>query len=119
MAENMMIALQITVIGMSLVFGAILLLWGVMAVLVRVLPEPEEAASEAAPEAAAPVAAPLVTEDAARIRKQRAAAIAVAVALALEAEARVPVFPAPPTATVSAWQAVMRGRLLKERGAIR
>jgi Na+-transporting methylmalonyl-CoA/oxaloacetate decarboxylase gamma subunit len=119
MTENLSIALQMTVIGMGLVFGSILLLWGIMAVLVRVLPEREEASEEATP-VPAPAARPApVAEDAARARKQRAAAVAVAVALALEAEARVLPFPAPATATVSAWQAVMRGRQLKERGAIR
>ena len=36
MAENLITALEITVAGMALVFGAIVLLWGVMALLVRV-----------------------------------------------------------------------------------
>ena len=35
MGENLVTALEITVIGMALVFGAIILLWGVMALLVR------------------------------------------------------------------------------------
>ena len=35
MAENLITALEITVAGMALVFGAIVLLWGVMALLVR------------------------------------------------------------------------------------
>ena len=37
MEPNLLIALQITVTGMSLVFGAIVLLWGMMAILVRTL----------------------------------------------------------------------------------
>ena len=39
MAENLITALEITVAGMALVFGAIVLLWGVMALLVRVTQE--------------------------------------------------------------------------------
>ena len=35
MSDNLLIALQITLIGMSLVFGVIILLWIVMALLVR------------------------------------------------------------------------------------
>jgi hypothetical protein len=118
MADNLMIALQISVIGMSLVFGTILLLWGVMVVLVRVLPEHAAAASAAAA-AVAPAPATALPSDETRARRQRAAASAVAVALALDAAATGRRFPAPPTASVSAWQAVMRGRSLKERGAIR
>jgi hypothetical protein len=35
MSDPILIALQITVVGMGLVFGAILMLWLVMALLVR------------------------------------------------------------------------------------
>jgi hypothetical protein len=120
MAENLGIAVQMTIIGTGLVFGAILLLWGAMVLLVRVLPEKAEARAQGAPGAALPAPPPPAETVAAGARPARAAAAAVAVALALEAGSNVRSFPAPPTATVSAWQAVMRGRQLKEqRGRIR
>jgi Na+-transporting methylmalonyl-CoA/oxaloacetate decarboxylase gamma subunit len=116
MAANLGIALQMTFIGMGLVFGAILLLWGAMALLVRVLPERAEAAAPAAP-SVPKVVAPMADT---KHDSTCAAVAAVAVTLALEAAASGQHFPAPPTATVSAWQAVMRGRQLKEqRGPIR
>jgi hypothetical protein len=48
MFENLGVALQITVVGMGLVFAAILVLWGLIALLVRATatvaaPEPEAA----------------------------------------------------------------------------
>jgi len=53
-------------------------------------------------------------------RKRRAAAIAVTVALAQQADITEPhEFPLPPTAIVSAWQAVMRTRMLNKRGPTR
>jgi Na+-transporting methylmalonyl-CoA/oxaloacetate decarboxylase gamma subunit len=109
MNENLILALQITLVGMGLVFAAILLLWGVMALLVRLTARSVEA--EAEQERAA------LTE---LERKQRAAAAAVAIALAQTAEATEPhEFPLPPTAIVSAWQAVMRTRILNKRGPTR
>ncbi len=104
--DNLSLSLQITVIGMGLVFAAILLLWGMMAALVRLTPDRAEAGSEAEPEAPA----------AEQERKRRAAAAAVAVALA-QADTTLPhEFPEPPTAIVSAWQAVQRSRQLSQRG---
>ena len=119
MADNLWIAGQMTVIGTGLVFGTILLLWGAMVLLVRILPEQPEAVTRPASAAALPAPPPPPAE-AAGAHQARAAAAAVAVALALDAGSNVRHFPAPPTATVSAWQAVMRGRQLKEqRGRIR
>ena len=108
MAENMYNALLITVLGMGLVFAAILMLWGLMALLVRLAPErqPAEAESEAAASALD--------------RKRQAAAAAVAIALAQhEAGDELHEFPLPPTAMVSAWQAVMRSKMLNKRGPVR
>jgi Na+-transporting methylmalonyl-CoA/oxaloacetate decarboxylase gamma subunit len=114
MPENLVAALQITLIGMSLVFGAILLLWGVMAVLVRLAADKPEAEE---------------TFDASKYLKgfddlqRRAAIAAVAVALAQAQAAvgadRVSAHPPPPTAIVSAWQAVRRAQQLKQRGPTR
>jgi hypothetical protein len=104
MSDPMMIALQITVVGMGLVFGAILLLWLVMALLVRL------------------TAGRSLQGDTAEIereRRQRAAAAAVAAALSEQGGARPRLFPLPPTALVSAWQAVSRANHLRRGGRTR
>ena len=109
MAANNHIALQITAIGMSLVFAAIILLWIMMAILVRLTAEKEEIVTE-------------VKVDNQQIetnRKKKAAIAAVVVALAREAETELHEFPLPPTAIVSAWQAVNRSDILKKRGRVR
>jgi Na+-transporting methylmalonyl-CoA/oxaloacetate decarboxylase gamma subunit len=105
MSENLLIALQITFFGMSLVFGVIIMLWIAMALLVRIT------GKRAAPiEAAAPAAE--VDQTAV---KRRAAIAAVAVALAEELTPQLHEFPEPPTSIVSAWQAVQRSRYLTQR----
>lgn len=113
MSENLQISLQITLIGMGLVFAAILLLWAVMAVLVRLTSEKAAAGAEKAGELTE--GEPLAPD-----RKRRAAAAATAVALAQLSESTEPhEFPLPQTALVSAWQAVMRTRILNKRGPTR
>jgi Na+-transporting methylmalonyl-CoA/oxaloacetate decarboxylase gamma subunit len=109
MSEPIAIALQIALIGMALVFTSILLLWGVIALLVRVtaVREPEDA----------PVITPDQTVE--QERKRRAAATAVAIALALEANDQPNLLPQPPTPLVSAWQAVTRSTILDKRGSVR
>ncbi|HEX3052156.1 MAG TPA: OadG family protein [Aggregatilineaceae bacterium] len=107
MGENLVTALEITVVGMSLVFAAILLLWAMMAVLMRLTAETEETA---------PVESKPLTLDEQELRR-RAAIAAVAVALAREQQQLQPhEFPLPPTAIVSPWQSVQRGRLISQKG---
>lgn len=106
-------ALLITLVGMGLVFGAILLFWLFMSVLVRYAGRRDEAVSH--PEAGVEEAA--TTDDEAL--RQWAALAAVSVALALESEVGPKPFPLPPTALVSTWQAVMRSKQLGERGQLR
>jgi Na+-transporting methylmalonyl-CoA/oxaloacetate decarboxylase gamma subunit len=106
MDESLINALIITVIGMGLVFGAIILLWGVMVVLVRLTAERE-------------VKSPYQEAQTAdeTDRRRRAVAVAVAISLARQTVETEPhEFPLPPTALVSAWQAVMRTRMLSKRG---
>jgi sodium pump decarboxylase gamma subunit len=110
--EPITLSLQITLIGMGLVFASLILLWGVMELMVRLTAEKEPTT---AGEVAEPVAA-AVEDD--RARKQQAAAAAVAVALAGQ-DSGPHEFPLPPTAMVSAWQAVMRTDMLKKRGQVR
>ena len=106
MSENLLIALQITLIGMSLVFGVIIVLWISMSLLVRITTEREKPIEEAA----APGPA-----DQSEL-KRRAAIAAVSVALAHELTPQLHEFPEPPTSIVSAWQAVQRSYLLSQRG---
>lgn len=107
MATNLINSLFITLIGMSLVFGAIVLLWGLMNLLMKIAPDKEE-----------PVPDGLETDT--MDLKRQAAAIAVAIAMAQSERIATPkVFPIPPTAVVSAWQAVMRSRILNKRGQVR
>ena len=105
MNENLLIALQITLIGMSLVFGVIVVLWIAMSVLVRLTAQRTAPIAEAAPAAEIDQTA----------LKRRAAIAAVAVALANELTPQLHEFPEPPTSIVSAWQAVQRGRYLTQR----
>jgi Na+-transporting methylmalonyl-CoA/oxaloacetate decarboxylase gamma subunit len=110
MSDSIYVALQITLIGMGLVFAAILVLWGLMAILVRVAPEHQKEGGQA----------DIAPDNDKSEQKRRAAAVAVAIALAQQADIAEPhAFPLPPTAIVSAWQAVMRTRMLNKRGPTR
>jgi Na+-transporting methylmalonyl-CoA/oxaloacetate decarboxylase gamma subunit len=114
-------ALWITLIGMGLVFVAILLLWGLMALLVRVLAERPAPADEPAASAAPGQSA--IPEDALLLaRKRRAAAAAVAAALAAaEARPRPRITARPtPASGISLWQAAHRaGQLSRQNYAPR
>ena len=92
-------AILVTIAGMSLVFGAIMLIWLLMLLLVRYT---------------TPVKEPEVDNS----RQRRAAATAIAAALELQAqdEQQPNIPPPPPTAIISAWQAVMRQNQLQQRG---
>jgi Na+-transporting methylmalonyl-CoA/oxaloacetate decarboxylase gamma subunit len=103
--SNILIALEITALGMGLVFGAIVLLWWMMALLTSLMAE-KEPASDAAE------AAPVIERD----FKSQAAAVAVAIALAEQQASHAHPLPTPPTAIVSAWQLGMRTRQLSQKG---
>ena len=100
------LSLQITLIGMGLVFVSLIVLWGLMELLVRLTPDRKI------------VEGPTVSQGADELEREQAAAIVVALALA-EQELGPREFPLPPTALVSAWQAVMRTDMLKKRGQVR
>jgi Na+-transporting methylmalonyl-CoA/oxaloacetate decarboxylase gamma subunit len=111
--SNLANALFITLAGMGLVFAAILLFWGVMSLMMRLI------TGSGGEEPAVEVGAGLADEAAGLELRRRAALAAVAVALALEAEDRPRLFPLPPPVLVNTWQSVMRARHLARRGDIR
>jgi Na+-transporting methylmalonyl-CoA/oxaloacetate decarboxylase gamma subunit len=119
-------ALIITAIGMGLVFIAIIALWGLMELMVRVTAryasaegagEAEEAGEESG-EKAEPVVeiAPEPAHGLAELKRKAAAA---AVVLALAQEAQQPVYAQMPSYTSgSAWQAISRGGQLNQRATL-
>lgn len=125
MDPNILISIQITLVGMTLVFLALILLWWLMELLVRLtaLRAPKTADAPAAaggqPASLAPETGAAAGDASAEsARRQQAAAIAVALALA-EKDHQAREFPIPPTAIVSAWQAVNRANMLNRRGLVR
>jgi len=102
------LALQITALGMGLVFGAIILLWLMMIALVKLTAERKHAANF-----------PQADSAPAEISPAAIAALTVSVALAEQENASAPVLPEPPTALVSAWQLAMRMRQSSEKGNFR
>ena len=98
-------ALEITWLGLAIVFGSLALLAGLITLITQLT-------SPRIPKVEKP------NETAERLLKRRVAAAAVAFALeqnnALPSE-----FPLPPTAVVSAWQTVMRTNMLNKRGQVR
>lgn len=104
MNPDLWIALQITLAGMAVVFASIFLLWLLMTLLVRMTSG--RTAVQEQPESDRP-------------RKRRAALAAVAVALARQPAYGPRRFPLPPTAIVSAWQAVTRANHLRRGGRMR
>jgi Na+-transporting methylmalonyl-CoA/oxaloacetate decarboxylase gamma subunit len=105
MLENLGVALQITVLGMGLVFGAILLLWGSITLLVRLTTDKPLAKTEHSPGISTNLEL-----------KRRAAAVAVAVALEQAARESAPIFPLPRMQPISHWQAALRSRQMEQRG---
>lgn len=103
--NNLTNSLVITSLGMGLVFLMIILLWGLMVILVSLLHRNESQSS-----------GELGISPQETYQKMMAAAAAVAIALSHEGIPEPHEFPLPPTALVSAWQAVMRTEMLKKRG---
>lgn len=106
MSEALIQSLQITALGMGLVFAAIILLWWMMSLLTAITADKAPASDAAEP-------APVMDSD----PKAQAAAVAVALALAEQQTSRAHPLPEPPTAIVSAWQLGMRTNQLYEKRA--
>lgn len=109
MANDIILSLQITAVGMGLVFGAIIVLWGLMSLMTSLNKE-KDSGEESAPEAVPTVDSGL---------KARAAAAAVALALAEQETSTAHPLPPPPTTVVSAWQLGLRSRQLVQKGSRR
>lgn len=108
MSDAFIQALQITALGMGLVFAALILLWWMMSLLTAITAD-----KPSAPDLAEP--APAVDTD----LKAQAAAVAVAVALAEQQTSNAHALSDPPTAIVPAWVLGMRTRQLYEKRAPR
>ena len=115
-------ALIISAIGMGLVFIAIIALWGMMELMVRVTAryagrEKVEEGEELSPETEPAAEATQAVLDGSVELKRKAAAAAVVLALAQEAEqpgsAQMPLY-----TSGSAWQAVSRGGQLNQRATL-
>jgi sodium pump decarboxylase gamma subunit len=106
---DLTLSLQITVLGMGLVFGAIILLW-VMMILLTTLTAEKNAPAEEEP------AAPEPDSVSPSGFKAQAAAIAVAIALAEQGQSTARPLSQPPTALVSAWQLGMRTNQRSQKG---
>ena len=109
--NDMVIALQITALGMGLVFGAILLLWWMMNLLTSITAD-KESVSASTESSAGTATAPALDID----FKAQAAAIAVVMALAEGQASSTHPFSEPPTTIVSAWQLGMRTRQMYQKG---
>jgi len=106
-------SLQITALGMGLVFGAILLLWLMMVVLTLLTADKETPDKAPASDPSEPAS---VSETDSKLK---AAALAVAIALADQGQSTAHPLPDPPTAIVSAWQLGMRTSQRSQKGNFR
>ena len=110
--NNLTIALEITALGMGLVFAAIILLWWLMALLTNLMAEKDTWSASGVTESNSIGSKPVIDRD----LKAQAAAVAVAIALAEEQTSHAPILSTPPTAIVSAWQLGMRTRQFYQKG---
>lgn len=102
--NDITLSLQITAIGMGIVFGAILILWLTM-ILLTALTEDKNATDSPKP---APVREIEILA--------QAAAVSVAMAIAEQQLSSAHPLKDPPTAIVSAWQLGMRTRQMTQKG---
>ncbi len=106
MSDLFIQSLQITALGMGLVFAAIILLWWLMSLLTAITAD-----RTSTPDSAEP--APIMDNE----LKAQAAAAAVALACAEDQVSTAHPLCEPPTAIVSAWQLGMRTNQLYEKRA--
>jgi Na+-transporting methylmalonyl-CoA/oxaloacetate decarboxylase gamma subunit len=109
--NNMIIALEISALGMGLVFAAIILLWWMMNLLTSLTADKGASSSRSTTVSDSAEPAPAAECDI----KAKAAAVAVAIALAEQQASLAHLLSEPPTAIVSAWQLGTRTRQLYEK----
>jgi Na+-transporting methylmalonyl-CoA/oxaloacetate decarboxylase gamma subunit len=97
MMNQIVVSLYISLIGMVLVFSALSLIWLAVAIVVAMMSRHKENKAD-------------------EQNQRLAVALAVTVALMETNKQSMHKFPLPPTALVSAWQAVMRSNILYKRG---
>ncbi len=116
MSETITQSLWISLLGMGLVFAALVLLAGLMSAMTRIFRDRE--ALTPSPFAKHPRGAPDGRGEESE-NKARAAALAVAVALAEQAQSTArPLNPARP-AIIGAWQLGMRTRQMTQKGEMK
>lgn len=108
------LSLQITALGMGLVFGAILLLWLMMIILTAFTADKSPASDSAEEFPPTPSPSP-----AGRGELEQVALLAVAIALEEQHTSSAHPLELPPTAIVSAWQLGMRTRQMSDKGSFR
>lgn len=106
--NDLSLSLQITALGMGLVFGAILLLWLMMVILTALTSDKENASDSAEADSTTQADS-----------SPQVALLAVAMALADQDVSSAHPLEQPPTAIVSAWQLGMRTRQMSEKGNFR
>ena len=119
--NDLSLALQITAIGMGLVFGAILILWLMMTLLTAITAD-KDSASHKGTMSDSPEPVSLTPSPSPAGRGEtlaQAAAIGVAMAMVEQKLSSAHPLPEPPTAIVSAWQLGMRTRQMSEKGGRR
>lgn len=110
------LSLQITALGMGLVFGVILLLWLMMVILTALTTDKDTSTEHSA----SPASHSAETDSALQTdSKLRVALLAVAMALEEQHTSSAHPLEQPPTAIVSAWQLGMRTRQMSEKGHTR
>lgn len=110
--SNIILSLQITLFGMVLIFGVMVLLWTLLSLMVFLLARVEKSSIQDEDKSNH-------EDDSEELIRQQAVAVAISAALHQRISTGPGRFPLPPTAFVSAWQAVLRSHILNKRGAFR
>jgi hypothetical protein len=114
--NNLLLSLEITALGMGLVFGAIMLLWLMMILLTALTGDKESASDSPRVDSADPrISLTPSPSPLGRGELERVALLAVAMALAEQGQTSAHPLEQPPTTLVSAWQLGMRTRQMSEK----
>jgi sodium pump decarboxylase gamma subunit len=118
MTEILTQSLWITLLGMGLVFAALVLLAGLMSAMTRIFRERTALTPAPSPEGRGELPSPRGGRVGDEGEKARAAALAVAVALAEQAQSTArPITPPQPT-IIGAWQLGMRTRQMTDKSKL-